>query len=287
MLEFHEISELRGKVSKEFLDRYVEKHDDPVMGTLVSGFYRSSGFKSEAAAIALGIIESISLDTKSVKERNILVWNMYSIIKELLDEGEDERALYYCKQAEKLWSRDVILADTIGVCHVSWREQLWLKEAEVYMLNKDDCEFEKITDRIITERMRLFNEAERFTGEGIVLDKCTFRCLELMAWQMKRKDTKKACAFLRQAILCRGGGRILRYIKKHNTKVLGSFANLLRLYHKLSDVPFDSMDYLYCKTCRHFDGTSWCIKHSMNTETTKACEQYEYEIKKAIPRGAM
>ena len=201
------------------------------------------------------------------------------LTKELIGDGDYDKALELCKRAESNWTRDVVLGDDTGAYHVSWMEQLWLQRAQIYMLKGECDSFESITDNIIYNRMKLFIEASETTGEGIIKDKCTFSCFELMAFERKKRDYQGACGFLRQAICHRGGEAMLERLTgtRDESFTHGRFRELLKLYYRLPDVPYDNIHYGYCRTCRNFNGIDACEHHRISTDKRKACTMYQYK----------
>lgn len=228
--------------------------------------------------MALEIVESIKDDTPNLLERNLLVWNLYVLAQEFLEEGNLEKAMGFIERAEKNWTRDVLLGDEIGVYHVSWIEQFWYLKSQIYMLLYDEKNFQKMIDMILSSRYNLFKEAEQVTGETIIYDRCTYNAFEIMAIESRRKNIYKSIDFLKQAILIKGN----LYVKeeKYNVNPYKYFDSLLNYFNSLQDRPYDNLKYLYCATCKFFD-CDVCKRFGITTDKFKACSMYE--VKKATP----
>lgn len=156
MLKRHETEELKGKVSASILERYNVDYQNILLSSIIAGFHRAYGLRNEGIEMSVEITHDIGDNTENLWERNILVWNLYILTRELIDDKEYEKALEYIDRLEKNWSRDVILGDEIGFYHVSWIEQIWLRKAEVYLLTEKYDDFESITDKILQSRMKFF-----------------------------------------------------------------------------------------------------------------------------------
>lgn len=262
---------------RSLLARYAEGDAaNPILGSILAGICRSYGLKNDSIAMSMELVEKIEDNAENLQDRNALVWNLYVLVKEYIDDGDYDKALELCRRAENNWTRDVLLGDDTGAYHVSWIEQIWLKRAQIYMLSGDDESFEKITDKIIYNRMSFFQDAAEATGEGILKDKCTFSCFELMAFERKKKDYHGACSFLKQAIYHKGGGAMLERLagSRDEAAMHGRFRELLKLYYRLPDVPYDNIHYGYCRTCMYFDGIDACDYHRISIDKRKACTFY-------------
>jgi hypothetical protein len=226
-------------------------------------------------------VNNIKDDTTNINDRNILVWNLYILSGELIDEGIYDEAINFTKRAEKNWSRDVVLGDEIGVYHVSWIEQIWQRQAEISLLIDDKQKFELITDKIIASRNDFYNKAEEITGETIIKDRCTYNCLELLAFGYRKYNIKQALETIKQAITLKLGiGQeeqikiIDEYIDEDKTKLYNHFGQCLKYYYSIHEQPYDNISYTYCKSCKNFLESKRCIKHDMELEAYKCCANY-------------
>ncbi|MCX7885625.1 MAG: hypothetical protein N2448_11510 [Caloramator sp.] len=250
------------------------------IASIIAGFYRTYGFRNEGTALSLEIVNSIKDDTLNLKERNLLVWNLYLLSSESIDDEFYDEAQRMLDRAEKNWSRDVILGDDIGVYHVSWIEQIWLKKAEIYLLIGDKENFEIMTDRILCSRFELFKNAYRETGESIIYDRCTYSCLELMAIEMRKRNVALANKIIKKAVLYKGGFDIydLHNFKEaqkieNNGMAYKAFQMYLKEYYKLLDSQYDNLKYGYCSTCFYFDGFR-CNRYNLYVNQNKSCSYY-------------
>ncbi|TDT58424.1 hypothetical protein [Fonticella tunisiensis] len=282
MLGYHSVKDLEEKVAPSILDMYRRDYRNFNLASIIAGFHRAYGLRDEGNSISIEIINSIRDYTEDLKDRNLLIWNLYVLSRELIDDGLYDEAISVIERAERNWSRDVILGDEIGVYHISWVEQLWLRKAEVYLILNDEERFEEITDRILMSRLNFFKEAENVTGETIFQDRCTYSCFELMAFQRRKKDIKSAISMIKQAILHKKVPSLNNeYMKSAAEKeAKGLHGNALdiyfKYYYKIPDVPFDNLKYGYCKSCIHFDGCSSCKLRCVETDRYKACTKYQH-----------
>lgn len=279
MLKYHNTSELEGKVASNLLDSYKTDYKNPLISSIIAGFHRSFGLRNEGISMSLEIINNIKDDTQSIEDRNVLVWNLYILSGEFIDEGIYEEAINVTKRAEKNWTRDVILGDKIGVYHVSWLEQLWQRQAEISLLIGDRKNFELIADKIMASRLDLYNKAEEITGETIIKDRCTYNCLELIAFEQRKHDIEKALAIIKQAIILKAGIREaeLPYlgVSTHNDKVklYNQFGMYLKYFYSIHEHPYDNLSYTYCKSCKYFYNKC-CKKLNREVEDYKGCSKY-------------
>jgi hypothetical protein len=281
MLKYHNINELEGKVAANLLDSYKVDYKNPVVSSIIGGFHRAYGLRNEGISMSLEIVNSIKDDTENLSHRNILVWNLHILSGEYIDEGIYDGALSLVERAEKNWTRDVIMGDDIGVYHVSWIEQIWQRQAEICLLVGDKSNFKSITDKIIACRLDFFNKAEEITGESILKDRCTYNCLELIAFDNRKNNVEKALEIIKQAILIKAGyDRIEEFnimvgIEKDAEKKKYKLFDLyLKYYFSIQDQPFDNKSYTYCKSCKYYSKSKICNKNGRITEEYKACSQY-------------
>ena len=281
MLSYHNITELEGKVASSILDMYRIDYRNLNLASIIASFHRAYGLRDEGNSLSLELINTIRDYSEDIKERNLLVWNLYVIAREFIDEGSGEDALKLIDRAERNWSRDLILGDSMGVYHISWIEQLWLLRAEAMLILDDEEGFQKISDRILLSRFEFFREAEDKTGETILQDRCTYSCMELMAFAERRRDLKKALGIIKQAVIHKAGGKInndlLKLAVKDECKDVDSrtFNLYLKYYYKFPDSPFDNISYGYCSSCKYFDGVLKCSKREIEAGIYKACTLYE------------
>jgi hypothetical protein len=278
MLTYHKVDELMGKVSRSILDKYALNYQSNLLSSIIAGFYMTYGFKREGISMSLEVINNISDESGDRAERNILVWNLYNLAEEYISEGAFEMAKKLIERAEANWSRDVILGDDIGVYHVSWIEQIWLRKAKMFMLAGDTPSFEELTDRILLSRFNFFEEAAKATGESIIGDRCTYSCLELMAAESKKRNLGNAISMIKQAIAHKGVSLNEKYYllsqKYEKTESLQRVFNLYsRFYYKLPGTNYDNTAYGYCRTCK-FINNNVCEKLNIKTDWGKACLHY-------------
>lgn len=280
MLKQHNISGLEGKVSEGVLDSYITDYGNLQISSIIAGFHRTFGHRNEGIMMALDIVENIKDDTLSYKERNILVWNLYMLSSEFIDEGVFDKAMEFIKRAERNWSRDILLGDEVGVYHVSWIEQLWQKKAEVYFLIGDNKNFINLSEKIIASRQDLFNKAEEITGETMFLDRCSYSCLDLMAFEIRKYDISEAVKLIKEAISIRSGHRVGdEVLNMNNLDILEKdrlnriYWRYLKYYYSLHEYPYDSIRYTYCGSCRQFENGK-CKIHKLEVEIYKCCSKY-------------
>ncbi|WDU82343.1 hypothetical protein [Caloramator sp. Dgby_cultured_2] len=138
----------------------------------------------------------------------------------------------------------------MGVYHVSWIEQIWLLKSHIYMLLKDDNNFQRTTDMILDSRLKLFKEAEKETEEIIIFDRCTYNAYEIMAMESRRKNIVNAINFLKQAILIKGNIKVDNDNKNISSNPYKYYDNLMNFFNRLQEKPYDNIKYLYCASCR-------------------------------------
>ncbi|EYE89033.1 hypothetical protein Q428_05085 [Fervidicella metallireducens AeB] len=211
MLNYYKTDDLQGKISSSILNEYKMDYKNLLLSSIVAGFHRAYGSRDVGISMARDIVNTINDYTENLWERNLLVWNLYILARDFIDDGEYEYALNYAERAEKNWSRDVILGDDIGVYHVSWIEQIWLRKAEIYLLTSQIGKFEETTDKILSERFNFFKYAEGITGERILKDRCTYSCFELMSLQKRKENIDIAVRMIKKAILYKGGSLMSLY----------------------------------------------------------------------------
>lgn len=278
MLNYHDINDIENKVSKTMIEEYKKNYSNLEIASIIAGFHRTYGLPHEGISISMEIVNSIKDDTENIHERNILVWNLYKLSEELINNENIDMGMKMIERAENNWSRDVILADNIGVYHISWIEQIWLKKSEIYLKLNDKINFERTTDLILQSRMNFFKEAEKITGETIFQDRCTYNCFEIMAAEEKEIDVKKAVMLIKQAIIHKGGYEIFNTIEKvkNNKRIKNPLDMYIRYYHKLPEYPYDNVKYGYCSSCKYLEEGMKCKKHEIQVNEYKACSHWKF-----------
>lgn len=281
MLKYHNVSELEGKVAANLLDSYRTNFKNPLISSIIAGFHRSYGLRNEGISMSMEIVNNIKDDTLSIQERNILVWNLYILSGEFIDEGIYDEAINVTTRAEKNWSRDIVLGDEIGVYHVSWLEQIWQRQAEISLLIDDKRNFELITDKLIASRLDFFNKAEEITGETILKDRCTYNCLELLAFGYRKYNLEKALITIKQAIMLKAGlkeNEINNLPNRINpdgkAKLYNQFGLCLKYFYSIHEQPYDNISYSYCKSCKYYVDNKRCEKLNQELEDFRCCSKY-------------
>lgn len=267
-----------GKVSKSILDRYAVNYESTLLSSIIAGFHVAYGFRGEGLSMSMEIINNINDDTEDVNDRNILVWNLYNLSEELINERNYDIALKFIERAERNWSRDVILGDDLGVYHVSWMEQLWIKKAKIFLMSEEPDKFEMITDKILLSRFEFFKNAGEHTGETIIGDRCTYNCFEIMAAQRKKCNCSTAINMIKQAITHKGVYLNKKYYplseKYEKTEPYQRVFNLYsRFYYRLPNSNYDHIQYGYCISCREYN-KDFCNRRNIKTNERKACSLY-------------
>jgi tetratricopeptide (TPR) repeat protein len=278
MLTYHKTDELMGKVSKSILDKYRFNYENTILSSIIAGFHMTYGFIGEGLSMSMEIVNSIKDGTEIVSDRNILVWTLYNLSEELINEGNYDIALKFIERAEKNWSRDVMLGDDIGVYHVSWIEQIWLRKAKIYLMTEELNKFEMLTDNILLNRFEFFNNAQNYTGETIIGDRCTYTCFEIMASERKKRNHFAAINLIKQAIMHKGVylNKKYYYLSEKYEKMepyQRAFNLYSRFYYRLPNSSYDCIQYGYCKSCREYN-KDYCNKKNIKTNERKACSNY-------------
>lgn len=278
MLTYHKTDELMGKVSKSILDKYTLNYENATLSSIIAGFHMTYGFRGEGLSMSMEILNSIKDGTESISDRNILVWTLYNLSEELINEGNYGIALKFIERAEKNFSRDVILGDEIGIYHVSWIEQIWLRKAKIFLMTEELNKFERLTDNILLSRFELFNNAQNFTRETIIGDRCTYTCFEIMAAERRKRNHFSAINLIKQAITHKGVYLNKKYYylseKYEITEPYLRVFNLYsRFYYRLPNSSYDSIQYGYCKSCKEYS-KEFCNKKNIKTDERKACSLY-------------
>lgn len=279
MLTYHKTDELMGKVSKSILDKYALNYENTLLSSIIAGFHMANGLKGEGLAMSMEIVNNIRDETEDINDRNILVWNLYNLSEELINENSYDIALNFIERAERNWSRDLILGDELGVYHVSWIEQIWLKKAKIFLMTHEYKKFEALTDKILLSRFRLFQAAENITGETIIGDRCTYTCFEIMAAEKRMNNSTSAINMIKQAINHKGIYLNKKYYllseKYEKTESYQRAFNLYsRFYYRLPNSSYDNIQYGYCKSCREYS-ENYCNKRNVKTDDRKACSLYQ------------
>jgi serpin B len=97
MLTYHSIDGLEGKVSNSLLNCYAREYDNYTLASIIAGFLRLYGLRHDGISMSMEIVNNIGDDTQSLIDKNILVWNLYILAKEFIDDGAYENSLDFLK----------------------------------------------------------------------------------------------------------------------------------------------------------------------------------------------
>jgi RNA polymerase-binding transcription factor DksA len=205
--------------------------------------------------------------------------------KEFIDDKEYDMALAFIDRMDRNWSRDLILGDKIGFYHVSWREQIWIRRAEVYMYTNKSEEFDRTIQKIIQSRLDFFMEAVRITGETIIGDRCTYSTYKLMACQRKKlNEMTRAINFMKKALYYKSNtlnitwqeynDRTADELQDNKQKLYDLYS---QMYYRLSNNSYDDIHYGYCASCTNFMAEEGrCSLHNTSVDIHKACSQFRH-----------
>jgi hypothetical protein len=278
MLKQYNVHTLSGKVSEGVIGSYLQDPKNLQVASVIAGFHRAFGSRNDGILMSLDIIGNIKDDSLISMERNLLVWNLYMLTSEFIEEGMYDKAMEFLSRAEYNWSRDVVLGDDLGVYHVSWLEQLWHKRAEIFFLLGDEVNFINECNKIMASRDALFLRAEELTGESMLLDRCSYSCLEIQAFSTRKSNIEKALELLEYAIVLKGAD--ISYLEKHDAKDSKhvsnpekQYWNCLKYFYSLDNQPFDNIRYTYCASCKYYE-KGFCKIHQISVDEFKCCSKY-------------
>ncbi|WDU82344.1 hypothetical protein [Caloramator sp. Dgby_cultured_2] len=102
MLKFHRIDDIEKFVSSTLLEDYKKNYTNLLLSSIMAGIHRTFGLRHEGIIMALEIVDTIKDDTSNLIERNLLVWNLYVLAHEFIEECSFERAMNFIERAEKI-----------------------------------------------------------------------------------------------------------------------------------------------------------------------------------------
>ncbi|MEG2893437.1 MAG: hypothetical protein RR840_08780 [Clostridium sp.] len=255
-----------------------KEKNNMIMSTLVGNFQKKFGLKSQGVDIISNIINNLSEDTECIVEKNILVFNLYNLIDEYIDLERYDLAKLQIEKAKRCFSRDVILGDSIGTFHVSWLEQILLKEAKLYMKLKDYIRAEDICRKVIDMREEIRKNAFRL-DESINTDLCLAISYRYLSKMNIQKNSSLGSDYIKRSIYykCNNKDDYIAYIKKYNkmnSDKEESYSFLVKTYLNENPPSYDNIKYGYCETCI-YNKCLYCEKHAITITPRKACSEYK------------
>ncbi|MEF9935633.1 MAG: hypothetical protein RR539_00200 [Clostridium sp.] len=263
-----------------------KEKNNMIMSTLIGNFQKKFGLKSQGVDIISNIINNLSEDTECIVERNILVFNLYNLIDEYIDLERYDLAYSLIEKAKRCFSRDVILGDSLGSFHVSWIEQIMLKEAKLNMKIKENQRAEEICRNVIDMREQVRCSAA-FIDENIDTDLCLAISYRYLSKINIHKNNSLGADYIKKSIYykCINKDDYKAYIKRYsdinNEKDQEAYSFLVKTY--LNELPpsYDNIKYGYCETCS-YNCNNYCQKHNIKVSCKKACAQYMSNCEKII-----
>lgn len=255
------------------------------MLSFIADLHRSCGNFDLGTRISEDIAEKAHLGKDNLKETSIAVWNLYILSKIYIEQEKFDKAYRVLDAAERYWSKDLILADTTGMCRVRNKEDLWLRRAFGYLIQCRKNDFESMIDKVLLSRCEFYGKAYEVTGETPVRDGCLMDCFEYSSYMCRNlEDLKHAVVFIKTAL--RYMGRVPRdnnYLEGKISERKGDLKNAYTYYLKfyLSNRPkffCENVSYGTCKSCCYFSTSDSsegiCKRFSISVDQHKACSEY-------------
>ncbi|KMT22764.1 hypothetical protein [Clostridium cylindrosporum] len=269
--------------SHAVLSRYEGVNKDKnnmVMSTIVANFQVKFGLKTKGIDIINNIIKNISEDTLCNVERNILLWNICILIDEYTELREYEYVKELIDKAKRNYSRDVILGDTLESFHISWLDQILLKEAKLYILKGDKVKGEDICREVIENRKGIMESALAI-GESINLDRCNSLSYRYLSKIYKEDDYKCAREYMKKALYYKTYNKdIYNLYNSKSEEILdlkgikSSYSFLVKCYFEEKNPSYDNIEYSYCISCI-YNNSKICSKRNIKITDKKSCSLYE------------
>lgn len=281
----YDISALRGKVPSIFLDNYFEDSQNIEMVSFIAGLHRSCGNFDLGIKISEDITEKTNIEKGDVMEKNIAVWNLYILSKIYIEQEKFDKALRVLDIAERYWSKDLILADSTGMCRVRNKEDIWLRRAFAYLIQGRKNDFESIIDKVILARYELYQKAHEITGETPIRDVYLLDCFEYSSYMCRNiEDIEHAIVFIKTALRCLGRVPMDNdYLEGKMCEKKGDLKNAYTYYLKFylrnrPQVFCENIIYGTCKSCAYFSTDDnmegECKKNGIEVDQHKACSKY-------------
>lgn len=252
---------------------------------MIADIHRSCGNFDLGVRISEDIAEKAHIGKENLKESSIAVWNLYILSKIYIEQEKFDRAYRSLDAAERYWSKDLILADTTGMCRVKNKEDLWLRRAFGYLIQGRKSDFESTIDRVMISRYDMYTKAYEITGETPLRDNCLMDCFEYSSYMCRNmEDLKHAVIFIKTSL--RHMGRVPvdnDYLEGKLSERSGDLKNAYTYYLKFylnnrARFFHDNLAYGTCCSCSFYNSSEnndgVCRKYNMNVDRHKACSEY-------------
>lgn len=274
----------KAEVDKDiYLNEYKglsKSENNLIMSTFIANFHMKFGLKNKGIEITKNIIESISSDEANLVKKNLFLWNSYILLEEYIEMGIYDTSMNLIRKLKDIYSRDVLLGDIVGNFHVSWYEQILLKEANLNNKIGRKDKVIKICNNIIEDR-EIIKKNARFIGEKIKVDRCKAESYYILAKIYFKMEIKKSIEYIRLALYYKTNNKELykALLKKskdiEKQKGLESkYIYLIKCYLREGSISYDNIKYLYCKTCK-YNKNNICDKNGVKISEKKTCSLYK------------
>lgn len=281
----YDVAPLRGKVPSILINNYLDDYENIELVSFMAGLHMSCGSFDLGVRMSEDVVEKACIGEDNIKETSIGVWNLYVLSKVYMEQERFDKAYRALDNAERYWSKDFALYDTMGMYRVRNREDLWLRKAFGYLMQGRREDFESIIDRVMLSRYEMYNKAYEITGEVPIRDMCILDCFEYSSYMCRNmEDLKHAIIFIKSAL--RYLGRIPidnDYIQGKIYEKAGELKNAYTCYLKfyISVRPqffCDTTVYGTCESCAYFEPSEGingeCKKKNTGVDMHKSCSQY-------------
>jgi len=281
----YDISALRGKVPSIFMDNYYEDSQNVELLSLIAGLHRSFGDFDLGIKISEDIADKVPMGEDNMRETSIAVWNLYILSKIYIEQEKFDKAYRALDIAERYWSKDLILADSTGMCRLKNKEDLWIRRAFGYLIQGRKNDFESMVDRIILSRYELYGKAHEVTKETPVRDIYLLDCFEYSSYMCRNlEEIKHALIFIKTALRYLGKIPINNdYLEGKRFERAGDLKNAYTCYLKfyLENRPqffSDTIAFGTCKCCIYFNPTGnlegECKSRGIKVDQSKGCSKF-------------
>ena len=272
-------------VPSVFIENYLEDTQNIELLSFIAGLHRTCGNFDLGIKISEDIANKAYMGEDNKKETSIGVWNLYILSKIYIEQEKFDKAYRALDIAERYWSKDLILADSTGLCRLRNKEDLWLRRAFGYLIQGRRVDFESIIDKVMLSRYELFREASDITGEKPIRDMCLLDCFEYSSYMCRNSDDlDHALIFIKTAIRYLGKVPMDNdYLEGKICEKKGDLKNAYTYYLKFyinnrPQLSCETLVYGTCKSCAYFetmDGIDGeCKKHNTYVDQHKACNSF-------------
>lgn len=266
-----------------YINQYIglsKSENNLIMSTFIANFHIKFGLKNKGIEITKNIVDNISNKESNLVKKNLLLWNNYILLEEYIELEMYNISKEILKSLKNIYSRESLLGDIVGNFHISWYEQILLKEADINFKIENFDNAIELCKSVIYKREKIKLGASSI-GEKVKVDRCKSEAYYILGKIYFNIKIEKAIEYIKLALYHKSVNKELYKVLLKKSKDIGNqkglksmYIYLIKCYSREGSISYDNIRYLYCKSCK-YNSNNICDKNKFKISEKKTCRLYK------------